>query len=184
MNSLPTLPARARHFNPTLRAAGAAGLVAGLLLSLAACKDGDAAPLTPAGAALVASAPAVSARSVPPPPQISTGGAAAAAPAAGDLASVDARLESTLAGAAACTVNTECHSVAVGAKACGGPTSYRAYADKTVSTASVEALAQQERDLAAAAARASHQVSPCFMLADPGARCQQNKCVTGRPATN
>jgi hypothetical protein len=71
--------------------------------------------------------------------------------------------------------------VAVGAKACGGPTGYRAYSGKTVSTTSVEALAQQERDLAAQAAGDSHQVSPCFMLADPGARCQQNKCVTGRP---
>jgi hypothetical protein len=74
--------------------------------------------------------------------------------------------------------------VAVGAKACGGPTGYRAYSDKTVSVTSVDALAQQQRDLAAAAARASHQVSTCFMLADPGARCQQGKCVTGRPGTN
>jgi len=183
MNNLPTLPARARHRNPTLRAAGAAGLCVALLLSLAACKDDDA-PLTPAGAALVASAPTVSAKHVPPPPLLPTESTAVAAPAAGDLASTDARLESTLASASACTADTDCHSVAVGARACGGPTGYRAYSDKTVSTANVDALAQQERDLSAAASRASHQVSPCFMLADPGARCQQNKCVTGRPATN
>ena len=172
MNSLPTLPARRRQPNPTLRAAGAAGLVAALLLSLAACKDDEAVAMTPAGAALVASAPAVSATHVPPPPVLATG----------DLAAVDAKLDATLSGASACTADTECHTVAVGAKACGGPTGYRAYADKTVSTASVDALAQQERDLAAAAARASHQVSTCFMLADPGAHCQQNKCVTGRAA--
>ena len=49
--------------------------------------------------------------------------------------------------------------------------------------ASVQALAQHERDLAAAAARESHQVSTCFMLADPGARCQEDKCVTGRPGS-
>jgi hypothetical protein len=47
----------------------------------------------------------------------------------------------------------------------------------------VQALAQHERDLAAAAARESHQVSTCFMLADPGARCQEDKCVTGRPGS-
>jgi len=87
-----------------------------------------------------------------------------------------------LIGDAACDHSSQCRTVAIGAKACGGPTGYRAYSDKSVSTASVDALAQQERDLAAAAARASHQVSPCFMLADPGARCQQNKCVTGRSA--
>ena len=74
--------------------------------------------------------------------------------------------------------------MAVGAKACGGPTGYRAYSSKTVSTASVEALAEHQRELANAAVRASHQVSPCYMLADPGARCQANKCVTGRAATS
>lgn len=174
MNSLPTRPVRPRRLDSTLRAAGAAGLVATLLLLLAACKNDDASPLTPAGAALVASAPAVAANHVPPPPLITTGD---------DLASADAKLESTLTSASACTADAECHSVAVGAKSCGGPTGYRAYSDKTVSTASVDALAQQERDLSAAAARASHQVSTCFMLADPGARCQQNKCVTGRPGT-
>jgi hypothetical protein len=145
---------------------------AGLALSLSACKDVGAVPLTPAGAALVASAPAVSAAHVPAPPVL-------AAASSGDLASVDAQLEKTLAGASACTVDIECHSVAVGAKACGGPTGYRAYSSKTVSSASVDALAQQQRDLAAQAARASHQVSTCYMLADPGAHCQQNKCVTG-----
>jgi len=84
-----------------------------------------------------------------------------------------------LTNASACTVDTECHSVAIGAKACGGPTGYRAYSSKTISTASVDALAQQERDLAAQAARNSHQVSTCYMLADPGAHCEKNKCVTG-----
>ena len=148
----------------------------GLASSLSACKDVGAAPLTPAGAALVASAPAVSAAHVPPPPAI----ASAAAPS-GNLASVDAQLETTLGNASACTVDTECHSVAVGAKACGGPTSYRAYSSRNVSSASVDALAQQQRDLAAQAARESHQVSTCYMLADPGAHCQQNKCVTGPP---
>ena len=152
--------------------AGAAGIAVLLAASLSACKDVGAAPLTPAGAALVASAPAMSTAHVPAPPVI-------ASAASGDLASVDAQLDRTLAGASACTVDTECHSVAVGAKACGGPTGYRAYSSKTVSSASVDALGQQERELAAKAARESHQVSTCFMLADPGAHCQQNKCVTG-----
>jgi hypothetical protein len=178
MNSLPAPPARRRRTRTTLRAAAAAGLAAALLLWLGACKSEASGPLTPAGAALVASAPAVAAARVPPPPALPSTGTLPA----GELASVDARLESTLAGASACTVDTECHAVAIGAMACGGPTGYRAYSDKTVSTASVDALAQQQRALAAAAARASHQVSPCFMLADPGARCQQHRCVTGRSA--
>ena len=178
MSRLPTLPVRLRSFDPTLRSARAAGLACALMLSLAACKDDEAAAMTPGGAALVASAPAVAAAHVPPPPTIQP--VVATGNAASDLASADAQLDSTLTAASACTVDTECHSVAVGAKACGGPTGYRGYSSKTVSTASVDALAQHERDLAAQAARESHQVSTCFMLADPGARCEQNKCVTGR----
>ena len=168
-------PSITRRSGSTLRrAAGAAGFAAVLALSLAACKNGDAAAMTPADTALAASVPAMSTAHVPPPPAL------APVAATGDLASVQAQLDGTLDKAAACSADTECHSVAVGAKACGGPTGYRAYSDKTVSSASVDALAQRQRDLSAQAARESHQVSTCFMLADPGARCEQAKCVTGR----
>ena len=181
MTRLHPLPARRRPFNPTLRAAGAAGLAFALVLSLAACKDDEAAAMSPAGAALVASAPAVATAQVPAPPMIQQVSTPATTPPVptGDLAAANAQLEATLNNASACTADSECHSVAVGAKACGGPTAYRAYSSKPVSTASVEAQAQHQRDLAAEAARASHQVSPCFMLADPGAHCEQHKCVTG-----
>ena len=175
MTSLQRLLHRHPSFNRGLRTAGSASLAA-LVMALAGCKD-DTSTLSAGGAALVASAPAVAATKVPPPPALEPVGAAANT--SSDLASVDAQLDTTLAKASACTADTECHSVAIGAKACGGPTGYRAYSSKTVSTASVDALAQRERDLAAQAARESHQVSTCFMLADPGAHCQQNKCVTG-----
>ena len=183
MTRLTALSRRPRALVSTARGAGAAGLAAALLLSLAACKGDDAGPLTPAGAALVASAPAVAATKVPPPPVIqAVDTSTPAAPASDDLARVESQLDTTLTQASTCTADTECRSVAVGAKACGGPTGYRAYSSKTASPDSVEALAQHERELAAAQAKASHQVSPCFMLADPGARCVQNKCVTGRAA--
>jgi hypothetical protein len=181
MTQLPTLLFR-RHFNPTLRAAATAGLACALLGSLAACKDGEAAGMSPAGAALAASAPAVAATRVPQPPALQPVGTTAGT--SSDLAAVDAQLDTTLAGASACSVDTECHSVAVGAKACGGPTGYRAYSSRTIAAASVDALAQHERELAAQAARDSHQVSTCFMLADPGAHCRQTRCVTGPPGSN
>lgn len=192
MSPLPDLPKRPRPRNETLRSAGAVGLIAALALSLVACKGGDAmdgaSPMTPAAAALIASAPAMSTANVPRPPVIAAADTTSASPGAGaasaDLASVHAQLEATLASASACSVDTDCHAVAIGAKACGGPTGYRAFSGKRIDPARVEALAQHERDLAAAAARESHQVSTCFMLADPGARCQDAKCVTGRPGTN
>jgi hypothetical protein len=178
MTRLHAPSARPRPFDSTPRpAAGAAGLAAAVLLALAGCKGDEAAAMSPAGAALVASAPAVTAVTVPPPPDLQP---VAGGNTATTLAAADAKLDSALAGASVCTVDTECHAVAVGAKACGGPTGYRAYSSKTVSQADMEALAQHERDIAAQAARESHEVSTCFMLADPGARCVQHKCVTGR----
>ena len=178
------LPRHARPFAPRPRGVAAAAVAIASLLSLAACKDDDAGPLTPAGAALVASAPAVAATKVPPPPVLAAASETPAAPAsgavAGDLAVVDAQLDALLAKASSCSADTECRSVALGARACGGPTGYRAYSSNGAAPDSVEALAQHQRELSAQQARASQRVSPCFMQADPGARCQQNKCVTGR----
>ena len=175
------LPRHARPFAPRPRGVAAAAVAIASLLSLAACKDDDAGPLTPAGAALVASAPAVAATKVPPPPVLAAASETPASGAvAGDLAVVDAQLDALLAKASSCSADTECRSVALGARACGGPTGYRAYSSNGAAPDSVEALAQHQRELSAQQARASHRVSPCFMQADPGARCQQNKCVTGR----
>jgi len=80
-----------------------------------------------------------------------------------------------------CTGEAECRTVALGGKACGGPTSYRAYSAKAADPQAIEELARQERELAHASARASGRVSNCLMLGDPGARCVQGRCVTGGP---
>jgi hypothetical protein len=86
-----------------------------------------------------------------------------------------------LKAAARCTGDAECRTVAVGGKACGGPTGYRAYSTKGADPAGVEALASRERELALAEARASGRVSNCMIQADPGAACVQGQCVTGGP---
>jgi hypothetical protein len=182
MTNLPAPTAGPRSLHATLRAAAVAGCAVALTLALAACKQGDV-PMTPAGQALAASAPAVSATHVPPPPAIEAA-PAAATPAATQLASVHAQLDATLGQASACRADTDCHSVAVGAKACGGPSGYRAFSAQGIDAGKVTDLAQHERELSATVARESHEVSPCFMLADPGAHCQQNKCVTGPAASH
>jgi hypothetical protein len=97
---------------------------------------------------------------------------------------VRAQLEATLDKAATCSADSECRTVATGAKACGGPTAYRAFSVSKADPKAVADLAEREHDLGMAEARASGQVSPCFMLADPGAHCQKNKCVTGPAGTN
>jgi hypothetical protein len=99
----------------------------------------------------------------------------------GSLADVEARLDQMLKSAQACAGPDECRTVPVGGKACGGPTGYRAYSAKGADPQAVEALAREEHELAMAAARDSGRVSNCMILADPGARCVQNTCVTGGP---
>jgi hypothetical protein len=152
---------------------------AACLAALAGCKgdlDEDARN-SPAAVALAASAPAVTTDKVPAPPVLVAPPAAAAS--SGDLAAVHAQLEALLGKASACSADTECRSVATGAKACGGPTGYRAYSATRADPAQVAALAQREHDLGMAQARQSGGVSACFMLADPGAHCEQHRCVTG-----
>jgi hypothetical protein len=95
------------------------------------------------------------------------------------LDDIEARLDRMITDASSCTSDSECRSVAVGGKACGGPTGYRAYSARHADPKAVGELASQERELAQAAARASGRVSNCLMLADPGARCDQGRCVAG-----
>jgi len=170
------------------QAARIAGLAMALAGPLAGCQSGDARALTPAGQALLASQPAVAAAKVPPPPAIegvvSAPAAAAASGVSGELDAANARLDTALDNASACSADTECRAIPVGARACGGPTGYRAYSTASAASADIDTLAQRQRELSAEAARASHQLSPCFMLANPGARCYQNKCVTGRSTPN
>ncbi len=190
----PLLPSSSRRAPARAKRGAAAAGVFALIACLVACKGGettDAASTSPSAAALVASAAAMSTANVPPPPAIlAVASTPAAAPAvassgaAGELVSVHAQLEATLSHATACSADSECRTVATGAKACGGPTGYRAYSAAKADPATVAALADREHELGMAAARASGEVSPCFMLADPGAHCQKNRCVTGPSGTH
>ena len=192
----PPLSRRSRHRTHALARVTAAAGVALMLAGLLACKGGDdanaataATPARPVAVAAndtAASLPiaGVVTSPVPPPPDLAKLPAdppAASAPTAQSLAAAHAALESALAKASHCTATSECRSLAVGGKACGGPTGYEAYSTKSVDPATMTALAQREHDLALQEARESHRVSNCMMLGDPGARCEANKCVTGGP---
>ena len=151
---------------------------------LVACKDDAASAATPPAPATTAHIGA----EVPPPPQIAgvvtaQADAPADAASAQALTSTRAQLESLLTGAASCSADSECKSVATGGKACGGPTAYRAYSAKGPNANQIPDLAQKERDQSLEQARASHQASPCFMIADPGAHCEASKCATGPGAS-
>lgn len=81
-------------------------------------------------------------------------------------------------GEARCSSDAQCHSLAVGAKACGGPEGYRAWSSQHSGDGKkLQALADQQ-----AAARRAEQsqggmMSNCAIEPDPGARCQAGRCV-------
>jgi len=112
------------------------------------------------------------------------GCAATAAPGPAPTASQPAALTRAWAavqdevGAAACSSTAECRSIAVGAKACGGPERYLAWSTRSSNEARLS-----ERVAAYNAAREADnqqagRISNCMMLMDPGAVCEAGRCVT------
>lgn len=103
--------------------------------------------------------------------------AAAASTAAGSdalLIAIQAEV-----GDAACDGPQQCHSMAIGAKACGGPDGYLAWSDKRTDAQRLSALVAQH-----AAARKAENVrngvfSTCVFETNPGARCQGARCTLG-----
>lgn len=76
-----------------------------------------------------------------------------------------------------CDSDDQCHSIGVGAKACGGPENYIAWSSKSSDGAQLKALVQQH----AAARRADDTqqgvMSTCMAVSDPGASCRAGQCV-------
>ena len=81
-----------------------------------------------------------------------------------------------LIGGASCSSDAQCRTLAVGAKACGGPAAYLAWsvqgtdAQKLADTAARQAAAQR-REIQASGLR-----SNCALVTDPGAACVAARC--------
>jgi hypothetical protein len=91
---------------------------------------------------------------------------------------VQARIDA-LIGDPTCDADAQCHTIAVGAHACGGPTIYRAWSEKvTRDVDGLEQASQAERALAMQIDREAGRMSPCLYLADPGAQCVRGRCET------
>lgn len=83
-------------------------------------------------------------------------------------------------GDAACDSASQCRTMPVGHKSCGGPESYVAYSTKSGNSATLLELGTQY----AAARKAENQnrgmVSNCMLVTDPGATCAANRCVLNK----
>jgi hypothetical protein len=88
-----------------------------------------------------------------------------------------------LIGDAACNSDTQCATIGVGAKTCGGPEGYVAWSTSRTEPSALRAAAQRE----AAAARGEQSdkgmVSNCSMALDPGAFCDIGRAASGARGT-
>ena len=84
-----------------------------------------------------------------------------------------------LVGTPSCTEDSQCRTMAVGQKGCGGPESYLAYSTASSSEAELKALGDIYRAERRSANSAGGRVSDCRFIADPGAACRAGTCQAG-----
>jgi len=78
-----------------------------------------------------------------------------------------------LIGDAGCETDAQCGTIGVGAKACGGPSSYLAWSRLHTDAAALQAAAQQEEAAQRKAMQARGEMSTCSVVTDPGAWCDR-----------
>jgi hypothetical protein len=139
--------------NPRLFKAARLGALA-LLFGLSACSGVSA-----SGNEAPKAAPPAAARPAP-------------ASAQGMLQNIKAQI-----GDAACDSASQCRTMPLGHKSCGGPEGYIAYSTKSGNTAGLLELGTQYAAARKAENQDSGMVSNCMLVTDPGATCAANRCV-------
>ncbi|MEO6278469.1 hypothetical protein [Roseateles sp.] len=89
----------------------------------------------------------------------------------------------TLIGPANCSADTQCRTVPVGAKACGGPAGYWAWSTNGIDEARVADLATRQSAAHRREIAASGMQSNCAITVDPGAACVTGRCQLATPAS-
>jgi len=96
---------------------------------------------------------------------------------AGLLAQIQAEV-----GTAACDSTQQCQTIAIGAKACGGPERYLAWSNKSSDGKQLTALAQAQAEASRKQQQADGMMSTCSIVTDPGATCEAGRCVLQKSA--
>jgi len=76
-----------------------------------------------------------------------------------------------------CDGDSQCHSLGVGSKACGGPERYLAWSSKRSDGAALQALVRQHSAARRADDARAAMMSTCSVVSDPGAVCRAGRCV-------
>jgi hypothetical protein len=87
-----------------------------------------------------------------------------------------------LVGTPACSSDAQCHTLALGSRACGGPESYLAWSSTATRADELQALGERYKEERRAADRASGAMSTCRFMPDPGAVCRAGTCQLGTAA--
>jgi len=95
---------------------------------------------------------------------------AAVLAAACATAAPDAKLRAVI-GDAACDSDSQCRTVAIGAKACGGPQAYLAWSTKQTDAKAVARAAADYLSAEQANRLSDGRMSTCSVVVDPGASC-------------
>ena len=80
-------------------------------------------------------------------------------------------------GSAPCTQNSQCQTMGVGYKACGGPEGYQVYSTQTTTKEALAPSVERYNQARKAQVLASGRVSNCMLTQDPGSQCLQQRCV-------
>jgi hypothetical protein len=86
-----------------------------------------------------------------------------------------------LGAASQCRQTTDCRTVPVGVRACGGPAAYLAVA-KADEEAALELARRHAAQRREEMARRPEPPSTCEVIRDPGAQCVAGRCVAGNTA--
>lgn len=90
------------------------------------------------------------------------------------LASIEAEI-----GEAPCTADAQCHTLPIGARACGGPERWMAWSAAASRGERLTALSDKLSQLAQARNERIGLMSTCVVVPDPGAVCRAGRCVVG-----
>jgi len=80
-------------------------------------------------------------------------------------------------GDAACDGASQCRTIAIGSKACGGPERYLAWSSARTDGAWLARVASQYAAARRLDDEKSGLMSTCEQIIDPGATCRQQRCV-------
>jgi hypothetical protein len=81
-----------------------------------------------------------------------------------------------------CDNGSQCHSLGIGSKACGGPENYIAWSSRNSDGAQLKTLVAQHATARREDDKRQGMMSTCTVVSDPGASCRAGLCVLNERA--